>query len=523
MALVYDPSPPNEMGWPLGQRNSDPIFKMLPGSLVLSRNADIWPDGALGIRRAVKTVGARVSETGLVGIGGLGTYQDDASSIREVVLVGGTKWYKWDATDEAKTVTAISGGSGYTDGLRWSLVRWRTGGNNWLIGGNGTDAVQAYDGSTVATLASKLPAGSTLTAVSEKYKYLTAWGEFLWGATANSNALRFSTFQTPYSFPAAQTFYINDLAGGGITAIGGADDALLFSTRRATYVIQGESRRNLGIVRRMPSVGCCSHDTMVNTPAGLQWMDDDGVWRWTGDSVEWVSGPIADVFRALDFTKLTQARGGVYKNPLTKQHHYILAVTEQGGVTGGTWLVQNLNTGGWGVHTDLQALALTTGHDAYDMQQLYTVDAETTIRLNDQDENDRTPVSFMLIDRPRHFDVPHLVKSLQRVFVFYQADSAADLRVRVTADFRVRQWPASGDYTVALTGDKTPPDQYSQDQPPVVKHFLQRSQGRMAILRPSGLKGHSFQLRIQNRDAGRSFRILGVVYEAELDTGVDAS
>ena len=517
---MYDPPLPE--GFRLGQRSSDPVLAVKPGALTLARNCDIGPDGSLRVRRSAQTISDRILESNdPIDVMGLSEYQ--TASAREVITAGGTRWVKWDATGTSKTVTALTGATGLTAGQTWSLVRWRDGSRNWLIGGNGTDALRYYNGTSVATVAS---AATDTNIVLPLLQYLAVWNDYVWGATATSNVLRFSDFSNPTSYPAAHYFLINDTSGGSITGIGPGDEWLLYFTRNQTNVLTGLSRRSFGVKQQFRTVGCVAHQTIQNTDMGLIWMDDDGLYLYDGSRPQRLSQPIDDVFRSLDFSQITNCWSVYYKHPQTKLRKYIVAVTQQGRRANATWIEYTLDTDAWTVHTGEAAVALCRGHDGNDFDVLYTANADAELQRHDQDTGDRVPVDFNIITRPLDGGSPEyrqFNKVLQRVFIFYQADNAVQLQARVTTNFRGAVWPSSGTKTVSLSADVTIPAQYQYDQVPIIKHFLSAAQARLAILNiDEMLEGRHFQVQLKNNEGGRQFRILDIVAEMELTSTIAA-
>ena len=491
-------------GWPLGQQASLPVMAMPEGSLILCRNAEIGADGELTNRKPPKTVSDRVTtNTGAaIAVGGLAEYQ--TSSVREIIIAGDVAWHKWDATADSKTITAISDGTGaHTANTRWSLVRWRDETRDWLIGANGTNAVRYYDGSTTQTLG-----------IAYVLKYVVVWKDHLWGVESNSNILRFSAFRNPTSFLSTRYDVLLDSAGGSILGIGTTENSLVYLSRRHTNVLQGGSWTNFTTVARYEGVGTVHHKSIQRTPFGLIWLDDDGfqLWNETGPP-QGISDGNWRLFRSLDFSQISYCASAFYKNPLTGMKKYICVFTMDGQARNTYAMEFTPKTGGWAVRTGEQIYEAIAGHDSNDLDLLYTMGAAAVLQLHDQKTGDAEPVDFMMITPAETAGRPDVVRTLERITVYYQAATPAVLRYRVTADIHGDTYPASGVNTVTLTADTTIPAQYDLDIIPNKTHFLEGASIREFSIQPDDLRGFTHQLQIHNVQAGQTFRVRGVVWK----------
>lgn len=474
------------------------------GSLLLCRNADIMSDGGLQNRRAPKTVSDMVSTSSgaPIAVGGLAEYQ--TSSVREIIIAGDTAWHKWDATTGAKTISAITDNTGnHTANTRWSLVRWRDESRDYLIGANGTDAVRYYDGSNTESLG-----------ISKTMKHLAVWNDHLWGCESTGNILWYSEFRNPTSFIGTRYFVMLDSAGGSITGIGSTDQSLLYMSRRQTNVIQGGAWTNFNIVARYKGVGTVHHASIQQTPWGLIWLDDDGLYLFneTGRPVCITDGN-KQVFQSMDFDNISNVASAFYRNPLTGMQKYICVFTLDGQATNTYALEFTPGTNGFTVHTGDEMYEMTTGHDSNDLDILYTMGSAAMIQQHDQKTGDDTPVDFMVITPAETLQHPYIERTVQYINLFYQATTPAVLRYRVTADIHGNTFPSSGVNTLTLTADTTIPDQYNLDIIPNKEHFLSTASIRQARIVPGDLRGFSHQLQLHNTQVGQDFRLRGVVWE----------
>ena len=113
----------------------------------------------------------------------------------------------------------------------------------------------------------------------------------------------------------AQFEYIDPDFGGQITAFNKGLDKILIWKNNSMYKYDGYSD-----VRQLNSTACTSNESVDSYKDFTFFLNDDGIWQYSGTTPGIISKPIWDVIDAISGSDMADAAGIVYKT------HYLLSV-----------------------------------------------------------------------------------------------------------------------------------------------------------------------------------------------------
>lgn len=267
-------------------------------------------------------------------------YAIEATASPVLIAHGATSLYKVTA---AGTVTAIR--TGLTNGARWEWVQApASGGQGPVWGMNGVDAPQQWDGVSASTSAWTAGSGSL---PNGRYLLFHSNYVFVAGVAANPSRLYWcqitpGTGTDPRAWPAANVVDLDPADGDAITGLGKVGSLLLVTKRHKTFVIYDPAT---GANRRVSdSIGCVSHRSIAETPAGTFFLGEGGVWRTDGSRVD--QAPVSDRVgpQIASITLPAQAAAVYWDN-----HYYLSYSTDS--ISNGVTLDYDLTLGSWWLHS----------------------------------------------------------------------------------------------------------------------------------------------------------------------------
>ena len=260
-------------------------------------------------------------------------YGLEATASDYLIGAGGTTLYKITSAGVASSIK-----TGLTRNARWEWVQTQTsGGQGPLYGSNGTDTPQQWDGSAASTSDWTASSGSVPRAT-----YLTFHANYVFAAGVASapDSLYWcnivaGTGTDARDWPAANVAKFDPNDGDLILGLGKTGPLLLVFKRRKVFAVYDPST---GANRRISdSIGCVSHRSIAETPAGTFFLSENGVYRTNGSTVELMSDAITPTIALLNSANAA----GVYWN-----NHYYLSFPSSG-VT----LDFDLTKGSWWEHS----------------------------------------------------------------------------------------------------------------------------------------------------------------------------
>lgn len=275
----------------------------------------------------------------------MGLYPLEAVGPR-LIGTGDTSIFSFDGAGRSTTIR-----TGLTRNARWEWVQSQvSGGQGPLFGVNGTDSPQYWDGVSASTAVWSAASGSL-----PNGKYLALHQNYIFMAGTSTNPSRLywcsvvaGTGTDARSWPTTNVVDLDPNDGDVITGLAKVGTLLLVFKRRKTFAVYDPST---GANRRISdSVGCVSHRSAAETPAGTFFLSESGVYRTNGSTVELMSAPITPLVNTLINT--TQAAGTFWNN------HFYLSVCTTGtsnnltldfDVTLGSWWVHSIGSNQWAV------------------------------------------------------------------------------------------------------------------------------------------------------------------------------
>lgn len=247
--------------------------------------------------------------------------------------------------------TATQLNRGLSSGARWEWVQTQTsGGQGPLFGSNGVDTPKQWDGAA-ASMSDWTATSGTV----PRAKYLTLHQNYVFAAGTSATPSRLEwcnivagTGTDARDWPSTNRVELDPNDGDEITGLGKVDNLLLVFKRRKLFAVYDPIT---GANRRISdSIGCVSHRSIVETPAGTFFLAEDGVRRTNGSSVDAVpiSDPIEPTIKALN----PADAAGVYFDG-----HYYLSFPSDGTVLdydliAGSWWVHGISAAQWAVWGD---------------------------------------------------------------------------------------------------------------------------------------------------------------------------
>jgi hypothetical protein len=257
-----------------------------------------------------------------------------------LIAAGGTKLY---SISTGGVATDITGVATLTSGLRWSFIAGpASGGQGPLYAMNGTDTPKYWTGAgNIADWTASV--GSVPNGQFAVYYKNRVW---VAGQTANPSRLFFSDLGDPRSWTATNTVDFDPNDGQTITAIGVLGPYLLVFKQTKTFVVYDT---NTGANRMISgNVGCISHRSLAETPAGLMFLSSDqGVFLTNGNTLKQLSDNIKPTIDSLSAAAKNNSAAAFYNN------HYFLSVPASGTNRNSITLDYDTTTDSWWKHTNV--------------------------------------------------------------------------------------------------------------------------------------------------------------------------
>lgn len=278
-ADVVSLSPPNNAG---GVKLDVPPLAIPANMCVDARNCYSFPIGSI-TKRAGKTALNSTAISGTPAITGI--FESKWDNGTTVILVG---------TDDGKVyiesagaiTTAIKTGQQLGPDYFLSFAKL----NNLAIWANGTDAIQKYDGTTVADLSGSPPLAKVLEVFNDRVWFINI------GATPF--LIAWSGINAPETIDLANNI-LNFYTGDG-------DPVITAKSHEGTlYVFQKTHTHRVFPTGGYPAYtkteissikGCVSPWGAVSTEAGLLFIGSDNIYRATGNTIEPIGNDIRDIF-----------------------------------------------------------------------------------------------------------------------------------------------------------------------------------------------------------------------------------
>lgn len=240
-----------------------------------------------------------------------------------------------------------------------------------------------YDGATVTDLSASVPNGTH----SIVYKGRRFVGAIRSGggedpAMVGLRSVAYSDLNDIETFQATSYFVIDgDVGGGqdhakftgGVTGFAVWEDLLVIFCSQSIWVLNGSDPDTFNLRRTSSTAGCLGIETVVEVEQGLMFFGgtpegETGVYLFTGNSTQLVSGPITSLFREWDADSYevqpTNASGNQtnrnkheddvewYFSAMRWQNHYILSGSEIQTAAGDPQIyAMNLLNGKWSTFT----------------------------------------------------------------------------------------------------------------------------------------------------------------------------
>lgn len=253
-------------------------------------------------------------------------YKQDGTGI--LLATSGTNVYK--GNDGAGTFSSIL--AGQTSGQRYSFTTWTA--KDKVYWTNNAQALQSYDGTTVAAVGGSPPVGSQVELYLDRLYILLA------------NGVRFSDLNVDNVWQAAALLNISDNKGGMGAFLKAANRVLIAGKTTGLWRLDGSPLLG-NVFIPYSDVGCIapwtadvvtvtSNDQVV--PAGVAFLGRDGMYITDGYSVTLISTKIDTLFTGF-------FRGAVGKY-YPKQRQYFLSFDTAGAANDTLWVATNVDVAG---------------------------------------------------------------------------------------------------------------------------------------------------------------------------------
>jgi hypothetical protein len=211
-------------------------------------------------------------------------------------------------------------------------------------------------------------------------KYITYFGNRLWvaGITGAPFQVRWSAASPAHKVWPEEAFEeLSEDDNSPITALAATDEHLMVFKRDSVWKAVLSKIDDIGIadydfVKIKSGVGCVSQASIANTPAGLLFLAEDGIYLTDGSRVEKVSQGIQSVVNSLTQAKFKAAAGVHWK----KYHAYLLSVSTGGSPTNNLVLVFDYQNGAWWIWDNFEASFWMKEEDSADNERVYFGDAD---------------------------------------------------------------------------------------------------------------------------------------------------
>jgi hypothetical protein len=270
-------------------------------------------------------------------------------------LVGSTGSSSFFEVSSAGTVTTHSGL--VTSGGFFESTLVPESAQGPLIIATGANQVGAWTGTGNVTAFASDPAGGVLTAAdTPSVDHVTWHANRLWLAKTYAtlegsygtlpdpaSALMWSEIGAPYTLPTANVVVFDPLDGDSIMGLGKHGPYLVVLKRHKTFIVYDT---DTGANRRISdSIGCCARRTVVETPHGLVFLSDQGVYRLGGETLTRISDPIQTLLNAIPASLRSLCSATYFDD------HYYLSIGASGSSDFDITLDYDFKLGSWWKHT----------------------------------------------------------------------------------------------------------------------------------------------------------------------------
>lgn len=260
-------------------------------------------------------------------------YQSNGT--KQLVYASGTHWYIYNNAGDSTQLTGVP--SSFTNNLQTSMDVFQ----DSIYGGNGTDALVAYNGTTISTVNSAITP-----------QYVKIFKNRIYCANASSSRLYFSDAGNPSSFPTNNFIDINTNDGQFITGIEVLLDSLVVFKSDSIFVITGEplgagnltTIGNLQLRQANSDVGCTAFRTIKKIGPVLFFMHKSGVYVFQNNSSQLLTQKLNYTFQNAMNTAFMNLCWALY-SPTQKK--YILGYPAPGSSVCNMALVYDFITKGW--------------------------------------------------------------------------------------------------------------------------------------------------------------------------------
>lgn len=255
---------------------------------------EMSPDCLNVIYDTIHSVGSRTGYIKLLTtsltnfIGGMYPYYK-SDGTRQLIYQSGQNWYKYNNAGGSTLISGIP--ANFTNNQQWSLDAY----GDSLYGGNGTDSLIVYNGTTYSV------ANSGITP-----QFVKVHKNRIYCANKNSSTLYFSDAGNPTSFPVNNFIQINTNDGQNITGITDILDNLVIFKDESVWILTGEplgagnttTIGNLQLRQANSPVGCSAFRTIQKVDQTIFFMHYTGIYALQNYSVQLLSPQLNTTFKS---------------------------------------------------------------------------------------------------------------------------------------------------------------------------------------------------------------------------------
>ena len=200
-------------------------------------------------------------------------------------------------------------------------------------------------------------------------------------------------------------------------------------------------------VKLVSGIGCVSNSSIANTPKGLMFLAEDGVYLFNGTpQVQKLSDPIDSVMRNLDQRRRPLASGVHWRT----KNCYLLAITEKGQTAHNLVLVYDYKHQAWWIWDGMDCEYLARREDHFDNEQIFYTPKNWRERVFlDWGTSDHGETNTAYVQTHRLGYKDRITKLFRNCFI--ETENSAD---SVTIDVAVRDIAGVKNGTLDLTDSK---------------------------------------------------------------------
>lgn len=328
-----------------------------------------------------------------------------------LVRAAGTRLQYFNGSDWAD----ISGSWTDTD---WDATNFDVNGPAMILT-NGTDAVQYWNGSTLAALSEKAPKG----------RFIASDNRRVYIATGDS--VNYCAFQDATDWISAENsgiveYYTSN--GGDITALKSFEGQIWAFKKDAFCLIfhTGDARATHRLVEQSSSIGCVAYRTLQEVGSMLFWLGQNEVYMGSGGAAMGIGFPIKRYLDAVSPDYAPYCLAG------TDGIRYYLGLTQGASNVPSMWLVYDPRYKKWRVYdsnvSDMRYSAI-----------LNTVwycggQSGTTYQMNTGTSDNGSAIPWTVETKDFDEGMPEAEKEYYELHIQYSAPSGTSLTVSVSTD-----------------------------------------------------------------------------------------